>query len=188
MKWSVGSKIGGGFAVAFAALIVVGATSYLSTRKLLDTSQWVSHTHQVLEKLEGVLSLLKDAETGQRGYLLTGEDHYLEPYNARTRRAPQAVKDVALADKGQRSPAAPPRRPGTTRERQARRVAGDDQPATKGEGAGGPRSGPRRRENGSRQESHGQHSRRDRSHGEGRARPARSALARCRIQPPACQP
>jgi len=40
----------------------------------------VSHTHEVLASLEAALSSLKDAETGQRGYLLTGDPAYLEPY------------------------------------------------------------------------------------------------------------
>ena len=45
-----------------------------------DSSRKVTHTHEVLVKLEHVLSLLKDAETGQRGFLLTGDERYLEPY------------------------------------------------------------------------------------------------------------
>src|SRR5437867_6455449 len=34
----------------------------------------------VLQQLDDFLSLLKDTETGQRGYLLTGEEPYLQPY------------------------------------------------------------------------------------------------------------
>ena len=37
----------------------------------------VSHSHEVIEGLEHILSLLKDAETGERGFVLTGEDRYL---------------------------------------------------------------------------------------------------------------
>ena len=39
------------------------------------------HTLEVIDRLQGVLSTLKDAETGQRGFLLTGDEGYLEPYN-----------------------------------------------------------------------------------------------------------
>jgi len=42
---------------------------------------WLFHTQQVLSELEQTESLLLDAETGQRGYLLTGESKYLQPYN-----------------------------------------------------------------------------------------------------------
>jgi methyl-accepting chemotaxis protein len=82
MKWNVGMKIGAGFGIALAILVVIGAVSYRSTVKLTETAQWVAHTHEVLERLESVLSGMKDAETGQRGYLLTGEERYLEPFRA----------------------------------------------------------------------------------------------------------
>ena len=45
-----------------------------------ESAQMVEHTYIVLQKLESVTSILKDGETGQRGYLLTGEKRYLEPY------------------------------------------------------------------------------------------------------------
>jgi methyl-accepting chemotaxis protein len=80
MKWSIGSKIGSGFGLALAALMVVGAVSYNSTAKLIDSAEWVGHTHEVLNGLDDLLSLMKDAETGQRGYVITGEARYLEPY------------------------------------------------------------------------------------------------------------
>src|SRR5258708_1970015 len=80
MKWSIGSKIGSGFGLALAALVVVGAVSFSSTAKLIDSAEWVRHTHEVLNGLDEVLSGMKDAETGQRGYIITGEARYLEPY------------------------------------------------------------------------------------------------------------
>src|SRR5882757_3030949 len=82
MKWNVGIKIGSGFGLALAILLVIGVVTKLSTVKLTDTAAWVTHTHQVLEGVERLLSGLKDAETGQRGYILTGDEKYLEPYRA----------------------------------------------------------------------------------------------------------
>lgn len=75
-------KIGTGFGLALAILAVIGFVAYQSIAKLTETADWVDHTHQVLETLEGVLSTMKDAETGQRGFLLTGEDNYLAPFLA----------------------------------------------------------------------------------------------------------
>jgi len=82
MKWNVGMKIATGFLLALAILILIGSVSYQNTQKMSDAAASRSHTYQVLEKLEDVLSTLKDAETGQRGFLLTGEDRYLEPFLA----------------------------------------------------------------------------------------------------------
>ncbi len=81
MKWSVGTKIGSGFALALAIMLIIGAVSYRSTTGFIQSAESVTHTHLVLQKLESLLSKFKDAETGQRGYVLTGEERYLEPYN-----------------------------------------------------------------------------------------------------------
>ncbi len=62
------------------ALTMVGAVSYDSTSKLIDSAEWVRHTNEVLKGLDELLSGMKDAETGQRGYVITGEARYLEPY------------------------------------------------------------------------------------------------------------
>ncbi len=80
MKWTIGTKIGTGFALALLALLLVGIVSYRSTNVLITSSQSVAHTHEVLERLRLLLATLRDGESGQRGYLITGEDPYLEPY------------------------------------------------------------------------------------------------------------
>jgi signal transduction histidine kinase/CHASE3 domain sensor protein len=56
--------------------------AYRNTLLFIENSARVTHTHQVLDALGGVLSQLKDAETGQRGYLLTGDERYLAPYQS----------------------------------------------------------------------------------------------------------
>ncbi len=94
MKWSVGTKIGVGYGVALLILLVIGSFAYRSTNGLINNAGWVTHTYQVLENLEGVLSLMKDAETGQRGYIITGDESYLEPYQAAVRSIDQRVKEV----------------------------------------------------------------------------------------------
>lgn len=73
-------RIVGGFSLASAILILIGGISYQSLTELIETNQRVVQSQQRLNILEGLLSEVKDAETGQRGYLLTGEERYLEPY------------------------------------------------------------------------------------------------------------
>jgi methyl-accepting chemotaxis protein len=83
-SWTFGKRIALGFGVSVAILLVVGAVAYRSTDVLIENDHLVTHTHAVLEDLAHLLSLAKDAETGQRGFLLTGDDSYLEPYQAAT--------------------------------------------------------------------------------------------------------
>ncbi|MEW6498355.1 MAG: PAS domain S-box protein, partial [Cyanobacteriota bacterium] len=73
-------RIAGGIGLASAILTIVGGVSYQSLTGLIETNNLAAQTQERLTKLEGLLSQVKDAETGQRGYLLTGEEYYLEPY------------------------------------------------------------------------------------------------------------
>jgi methyl-accepting chemotaxis protein len=94
MIWNVGMKIGAGFALALAILVAIGTVTYRSTAKLTETAEWVIHTHRVLDELEGVLSGMQDAETGQRGYILTGDEKYLEPYRGAQVSVDQGIKSL----------------------------------------------------------------------------------------------
>ncbi len=66
-----------------AAIVVVLANAWFAFRSvhvLLNNEQWVQHTWQVIYQVERVMGSTKDAETGNRGFLITGDDAYLEPY------------------------------------------------------------------------------------------------------------
>src|SRR5712691_6864180 len=94
MKWNVGTKIGVGYGLALAILVTIGSVTYLSISKLTDTSERVAHTHKVLENLAGLIQALSDAETGQRGFIITGEEPYLEPYQAGLSVIDQNIREV----------------------------------------------------------------------------------------------
>jgi signal transduction histidine kinase len=67
----------------FLTIGIVALNTFFALRSLatLDTNQrWVEHTWQVLNEVELIMSSAKDAETGSRGYIITGEDAYLAPY------------------------------------------------------------------------------------------------------------
>ncbi|MEO6786986.1 MAG: CHASE3 domain-containing protein [Chthoniobacteraceae bacterium] len=82
MKITVGKKIGAGFLLAAAAIAIIGVASYRSTLKLVETAGWVAQTEDVLKNLEATISAAKDLETGRRGYVITGDEAFLEPYDA----------------------------------------------------------------------------------------------------------
>lgn len=80
LKWNVGTKISAGYILALVFVLLMGTIFYQSAAKLSAAAHWKTHSHQVLGALTHLISGMQDAETGQRGYLITGEDHYLEPY------------------------------------------------------------------------------------------------------------
>lgn len=71
-----------GLVVAVLFFIASGTVAYLNVRTLRDDSQKIFHSHEVIVAMDELLSAVQDAETGQRGFLLTGKDKYLDPYNA----------------------------------------------------------------------------------------------------------
>lgn len=76
-KWSIESKVLGGFGFALAILAFVGVLVYQATLHYIEASRRVAQTHEALATLEEVFSLMNQAETGQRGYIITGEEAYL---------------------------------------------------------------------------------------------------------------
>ncbi|GIE74706.1 chemotaxis protein [Actinoplanes philippinensis] len=97
MSWMhrVAPRLVAAFAVPLVVLSVVGAVAYRNTSTLQMNSRQVVHTYQVLEGLEKITGALKDAETGQRGYLITGSDAYLAPYTAASQAVTGLIDDVA---------------------------------------------------------------------------------------------
>jgi CheY-like chemotaxis protein/signal transduction histidine kinase len=80
--------------IAVTAVIFIAMLTYRSLQTRSVAAQRVTHTLGVLEQLEAILSLAKDAETGQRGFLLTGEESYLEPYSNATYALPAELKST----------------------------------------------------------------------------------------------
>src|ERR1700733_11797900 len=71
-----------GLIAAIIFFLATGAVAYFNFQTLKADSALVVHSGDTLTALEDVLSTVKDAETGQRGYLLTGNESYLQPYSA----------------------------------------------------------------------------------------------------------
>lgn len=70
-----------GSILPMAAFGIVGYLVYVNISNQLADEAWVNHTQSVIDKSDSMLILMLDAETGERGYALTGQDKYLEPYN-----------------------------------------------------------------------------------------------------------
>lgn len=77
------SRIVGLAILAVAVLVgVFAAVTWANVESLVAASRLADHTRDLIGELEATISLTKDAETGQRGYLLTGRRDYLDPYTS----------------------------------------------------------------------------------------------------------
>jgi PAS domain S-box-containing protein len=82
MKRPIDSRFYLGMALVFVMTVGNSLLAFRYTRLLYQTADGVTHAHDVLDALADLLSTAKDAETGQRGFVITGSDEYLRPYHA----------------------------------------------------------------------------------------------------------
>jgi signal transduction histidine kinase len=82
-----------GFLIILTVLLVNTVISFWNSSRIAETEELVASSQDVRLAMWRVLSALQDAETGQRGFLLTGLPEYLEPY-----RAARAEYDKNIAD------------------------------------------------------------------------------------------
>src|SRR5512145_40297 len=87
----------------FLLLLTIGVALWQSERSV-ELNQSVRESLETRSQLRLLLRNLQDAETGQRGYLLTGDESYLEPYLASRDEAPRSVEllEVAAGDNSER--------------------------------------------------------------------------------------
>jgi CHASE3 domain sensor protein len=84
-----------GLALGVLFFLISAATAYLNLDRIKRSDVEVRRTHAVLNMLDDLFLGVLDAETGQRGYLLTGREDYLGPYVQGTRTARQRLKSLA---------------------------------------------------------------------------------------------
>jgi CheY-like chemotaxis protein/CHASE3 domain sensor protein len=88
-----------GMALVLAFFLISGIIAYRNIEVLRINNEKIRHTHAVLIAIDELLSTTQDAETGQRGYLLTGNDRYLEPYQGAVAAVASRVEAVAALTK-----------------------------------------------------------------------------------------
>ncbi|HEX3764011.1 MAG TPA: CHASE3 domain-containing protein [Kofleriaceae bacterium] len=91
-SWTFSRKLALGFAVIVMAFAIVAVTGLRTTQALVANDELVEHTHEVRLQLELLLGALVQAETAERGFVITGEARFVDPY-----RAALASLDTALA-------------------------------------------------------------------------------------------
>lgn len=82
------------FTLSIAAIIALSIVNQITLNQIFEARRWVEHTYEVIERLETIVSLCKDLEAGQRGYSLTREEVFLEPYDKAVGRIANVVSRV----------------------------------------------------------------------------------------------
>jgi signal transduction histidine kinase/DNA-binding response OmpR family regulator/CHASE3 domain sensor protein len=83
-----------GYGISLLLLLISATASYVCIRKLLDSQYWLNHTNEIIKRLEGVSSALRESESLQRGYLLTGNPQYLAPFRDARQRASTLISEA----------------------------------------------------------------------------------------------
>ncbi len=81
----------------FFIIMVLIAVSFLTYRNLSNYTEevkWIKHSNRILRTLEMTMSSLADAETGHRGYQLTRDSSFIDPYYSATKTIPLLVKTL----------------------------------------------------------------------------------------------
>ncbi|MBL4693811.1 CHASE3 domain-containing protein [Candidatus Gracilibacteria bacterium] len=80
-SFTIGRRLMLGLSFILVIFLTISFASYRNVNAVISETKLVDHTHEVLEELEKITVSLLNAETGQRGFLVTGEERYLEPYD-----------------------------------------------------------------------------------------------------------
>jgi len=88
-------KLGLGYSVILVLMIVVSTVAYNSIKTMIYTTGWVEHTHEVIRTGESLSGSMVDMETGLRGFMITGDKNYLEPYVNGNKNFEKLVKEGA---------------------------------------------------------------------------------------------
>ncbi|MDU4478989.1 MULTISPECIES: response regulator [Clostridium] len=80
-RLSIGPKMFIGFGIIILIMLAVIGNTYINFVKESEAVKWNVHTYKVIQESDGLLMSLLDMETGARGYVITGNESFLEPFN-----------------------------------------------------------------------------------------------------------
>nr|WP_246752429.1 CHASE3 domain-containing protein [Bradyrhizobium diazoefficiens] len=80
MNMRTSRKLGTAFLLVIAVAFATSALTWRNLSTLEQNNQWTDHTHKVIAQATAIGAAMVDAETGVRGYLISGADNFLEPY------------------------------------------------------------------------------------------------------------
>lgn len=79
---TISSKLAVAVAAIVMVILVVGGVTHRKVAVIEKSNSWTAHTYEVLSGIQNIMAAIVDQETGVRGYLVSGDDRFLEPYRA----------------------------------------------------------------------------------------------------------
>src|SRR5580658_607535 len=89
-----GLIVGYALVAAIVVMVLSGIVGWRAAQSSIAASEAIARNKDTLLNLDRVLSAVRDAEAGQRGYLLTGRDNYLQPYESAVRNLPGRIAQL----------------------------------------------------------------------------------------------
>ncbi len=100
-RFSTEHQLFAGFAILFLVTGTIYMSAYSTIFDIVKLEKSLNSTYQYRAKVQEVVSLLIDAETGARGFVLTGKTSYLKPYNDALNRLPATIEQMDMAVKSE---------------------------------------------------------------------------------------
>jgi signal transduction histidine kinase len=94
MRFHFPKRIRSGYLTAFLLLLFSYVLTITAVLQLKKQNQWVNHTREVINKLELLLSYLKDSEIGLRGFVMMKDEKFLLPYYPSKHRVDSVYKGL----------------------------------------------------------------------------------------------
>jgi signal transduction histidine kinase/CHASE3 domain sensor protein/DNA-binding response OmpR family regulator len=82
------------FGFSLLLLLLSSIASYISIQNLISSAERVDHTNNVISELDNINVMLQEAESSQRGYLLSGEPSFLAPYEAASKNISEKIANI----------------------------------------------------------------------------------------------
>src|SRR5215213_5148622 len=82
------------FGFSLLLLLLSSIASYISIKNLIISAERVDHTNNVISQLDQINIMLQEAESNQRGYLLTGEQSFLNTYETDNKNIPELITSI----------------------------------------------------------------------------------------------
>ncbi len=82
------------FSIILIGIVFIVLATFRNSKSIVETNQWVQHTHKVLYESEQVLSTVQDIVLSRRGFVITGDSNFLKPFFASTRRIDEQIQNL----------------------------------------------------------------------------------------------